>query len=31
MAFISLVYGFLLDFVGWWARIDVFFAQLFGR
>ena len=30
MAFVSLIYGWLLDIVGWWARIDVFFAQLFG-
>ena len=30
MAFIALVYGWLVDFTAFWAGVGVFFANLFG-
>ena len=30
MAFIALVYGWILDFAAFWASVHNFFAQLFG-
>jgi len=30
MAFVALVYGWLMDFTAFWASVGVFFANLFG-
>ena len=30
MAFIALVYGWLIDFAGFWTSVGAFFANLFG-
>jgi hypothetical protein len=30
MAFVALVYGWIVDFAAFWESVHVFFAQLFG-